>query len=482
MGPGPRGLRPPDPSDLDKKMKFRKKIRPSIPWSSACFYYSPAIGKINYPISRPRIEGNNLIFTGFEIPFKDIKDGMKTMNLIDDFLGNSSGRVLVDYFLESPDTFKEEFDQLSYSERVRLFQIIVSLDSNYLLSNRMTSRLYNKDRRFFESIVRQSLENENLEPKEGSKQNISYFQCGFWSKPIILNYNPGKGFQAEDSSDFERFSFLEDVLNRFFNEKKEVFKKLKNDINLTYSLKINLGNESFDCCLEEQSVIKEAYKLNKDLERLVDEPKTLAYKIDSFTEIVNEILSKTGVENIEDVLPLYEHTKRINEFKFSEGGIQAYFFAHTEYKPSDYFCIFLSKDGQCFKASHRQGGIEYVNGNSVEYMLRFLQSKHWISFDSLNVKKELEKIEFEAFKEQGIWEDMKDVAALPPWPIFYKDGLERILKLKELKLPERWFKLRDLHEHQMLESKEAILFIFQVRSSDLLNDLVEYLRNMEVDK
>lgn len=480
------------------------------PWEVWDDDYSPRKHRETNIIRRPFVNGHlSVHFSGFRVPVKEGESESKIVDMIDGFMNSGHpGEVLIDYFSQSKKLFRK-LDSLDHSGIKRLFELIASLDYEYLLSNKLTYGLYNYHPVLFESIVRNNVKDYNpsqpVEERhyEDMKSDIN---CDFWDKPIKVNYNSQQGFKTENPEDMKKFSFLESLLNEFYKDKEEIFKRLKNNVDLIYSLKVSLDYEKgFDCQLDEISIVSDAYRLNRELEYLEDNPKELATRIDEFQETAQRIVSTCGIENIEEILPLRIYVKSVNEFKFSEKDLQAYFFTYYNipHHYPNHVCIFFSKEGSSLKHEHQDyeerleylngddygGRLEYLNGNDHKIVLSFLQNRSWIKLEDLPLKKEIERIETKAYYEQNckdfnpkkLEEELERIkkGSEPRWhPI--NSTLGRILKIRDLILPEKWYKLRHLHDHvdnhKTINDEEALPFISQANDSELLTEVLQHIK------
>lgn len=421
-------------------------------------------------------ERNEVLFSRFKLPVKDKQGAKKVVDGINYFLERNRKRVLTDYFGKS-ENIVNEVKRLDSDQKRRFFQLMIALDNEYLFSNKITPLLYDQDNSLlFQSVLRGSIKgNPFLKSKKKPEQKVENFQSDILDKPMIIDYNQRDRFSSETHPSIETFSFLEDLLKEFLKEKGSVFKKLKEDANLAYGLEIKPVEGGFECRLEEQSVVKKAHNLNKELNELEDKPKEIASRFDRLKRTAKEVISKCGVESIEEVVPLYEHTKKIDEFKFSEKDIEKCFFASPVSKESKnqptHFCIFSSKDKRkpIDIDSYVLKNIKYVNGDSIEDLLNFLFKEDYIDFDSKKVKEELEKIETKVFGQLKLSEKPSN-------------NLEKILKVRDVELPESWYALRDLYEHKKVRSKDVMPFISITRKSELLKEVVDSLKMSDLDK
>lgn len=423
------------------------------------------------------LDEKTVMFSDFKLPVKDRKTGEKVVDLINNplkadhykQLRKKYEEILIDYFSKKKRSARKA--KSSVHPKEGLFEIIALLDNSYVLSNKVTAKLYKLDPYTFERSIRNSLENKSPAAKP-EPQNDSYPQKCFWDKPITVKYNPKDGFKAENPDDLKRYSFLKEVLDSFLKEEKIIFDKLKKDTELTYVVRVQLAIDCFICCLEEGSVVRKAYDLSKELSELADDSKRLAFRIDSLTETSEEIFSKCDVKNIEEVLPLLEYAKIIYKFKFSKDGLQAYFFADQDYNPklsgnTEHYCIFFGED-ICPADSNSDPSIKMkytgADRKRIEEVLYLLHKRKLILSDSKKLGDELKKIESEAFEQLA-------THARP------KTDSERALRIKDVTLPQRWYDIRHLYYDWRFKSKEALPFVYPRRKSELVAEVLELLKN-----
>ena len=129
--------------------------------------------------------------------------------------------------------------------------------------------------------------------------------------------------------------------------------------------------DHFRLYLTEDSIIQEAQKLSEDIEKIKDNPELmLSAKYDKTRDAVKKILSKTGVKNLKELLPLYEAWKEIQEFKISDEDTQVYFLSPPK------------KIGHLMK-----GGELIIKGNAGDYAGREMKGGEIIIDGNIKSKK-----------------------------------------------------------------------------------------------